>query len=168
MTTSKIERVYTSLMRDYNGSFGFSISGGKGADPYIEGDEAVYISKVVEHGPAHRDGKIRVGDKLVQIDGLDVSEAEHTKVVEMVSYSLGTIEIKTHATFYYSLRLVPNSSDYALNVDNLNFWIQQGVRMEKVQRFLAFQDLTLAFIRLRRTWPTVLHMYAIVNLVSTP
>ena len=42
-------------MRDYNGSFGFSISGGKGADPYIEGDEAVYISKVVEHGPAHRD-----------------------------------------------------------------------------------------------------------------
>ena len=87
MTSSKIERVYTSLMRDYNGSFGFSISGGKGADPYIEGDEAVYISKVVEHGPAHRDGKIRVGDKLVQIDGIDVSDAEHTKVVEMVSHS---------------------------------------------------------------------------------
>ena len=85
MTTSKIERVYTSLMRNSNGSFGFSISGGKGADPYIEGDESVYISKVVEHGPAHRDGKIRVGDKLVQIDGIDVSEAEHVKVVEMLT-----------------------------------------------------------------------------------
>ena len=83
--SSKIERVYTSLMRDYNNSFGFSISGGKGADSYIEGDEAVYISKVVEHGPAHRDGKIRVGDKLVQIDGMDVSEAEHAKVVEMLT-----------------------------------------------------------------------------------
>ena len=101
MTSSKIERVYTSLMRDYNGSFGFSISGGKGADPYIEGDEAVYISKVVEHGPAHRDGKIRVGDKLVQIDGIDVSDAEHTKVVEMVSHSyLGTIALKFTQPLY--------------------------------------------------------------------
>ena len=172
MTSSKIERVYTSLMRDYNGSFGFSISGGKGADPYIEGDEAVYISKVVEHGPAHRDGKIRVGDTLVQIDGIEVSDAEHTKGVAMVSLSSypGTIKLKfTQPLLICSLRLVHNSSDYAWNVDNLNSWTPHQVQMGKVQRFLAFQDLTLAFIRPHRTWPTVLHMLvAIVNLVSTP
>ena len=51
-----------------NGSLGFSISGGIGADPFIEGDDSVYISKVVESGPAHRDGKIQVGDKLVQVN----------------------------------------------------------------------------------------------------
>ena len=156
-------------MRDYNGSFGFSISGGKGADPYIEGDEAVYISKVVEHGPAHRDGKIRVGDKLVQIDGLDVSEAEHTKVVEMVSYRssyLGTIN-KINATSY-SLRLVPNSSDYAWNVVNLNFWTRREVRMEKVQKFLVFLSLMLAFIQLRAIWQIDLHICGTENLDNIP
>ena len=66
-STSKIERVYTSLIRDINGSLGFSISGGKGKEQFIEGDDSVYISKVAEAGPAHRDGKIQVGDKLVQV-----------------------------------------------------------------------------------------------------
>ena len=67
-TSSKLERVFTTLLRDVNGSLGFSISGGIGADPFIEGDDSVYISKVVESGPAHRDGKIQVGDKLVQVN----------------------------------------------------------------------------------------------------
>ena len=101
MTSSKIERVYTSLMRDYNGSFGFSISGGKGADPYIEGDEAVYISKVVEHGPAHRDDKIRVGDKLVQIDGMDV------KLLKLLAEKKGfKPNIVTPKTFVLSIEMV--------------------------------------------------------------
>ena len=65
--TNKIERVFTTLLRDINSSLGFSISGGKGADPFIEGDSSVYISKVAESGPAHRDGKIQVGDKVVQV-----------------------------------------------------------------------------------------------------
>ena len=50
-----------------NGSLGFSISGGKGKEQFIEGDDSVYISKVSKAGPAHRDGKIQVGDKLVQV-----------------------------------------------------------------------------------------------------
>lgn len=68
VSSVRLERVYTTLIRDAStGSFGFSISGGKGADQFIEGDDSVYISKVAEAGPAHRDGKIQVGDKLVQV-----------------------------------------------------------------------------------------------------
>lgn len=69
VSSVRLERVYTTLIRDHStGSFGFSISGGKGADQFIEGDDSVYISKVAEAGPAHRDGKIQVGDKLVQVN----------------------------------------------------------------------------------------------------
>jgi protein scribble len=62
-----MERIFTTLLRDTNASLGFSISGGKGADPFIEGDESVYLSKITEGGPASRDGKFQVGDKLVQV-----------------------------------------------------------------------------------------------------
>ena len=54
-------------MRDPMG-LGFSIAGGKGAEPYIEGSESVFISKIAEGGPASRDGKIHVGDRLIQVD----------------------------------------------------------------------------------------------------
>ena len=76
----KLERVFTTLIRDPTSGLGFSISGGKGADPWIEGSDAVYISKVAEGGPAAKDGKLLVGDKLVQINGVDVAEADHRDV----------------------------------------------------------------------------------------
>lgn len=57
----------TTLLRDQGKSLGFSIAGGKGADPYEEGSEAVFISKLAEAGPAARDGKLKVGDKLVEV-----------------------------------------------------------------------------------------------------
>ena len=68
MSANKIERIFTTLLREaQSGSLGFSISGGKGAEQYYEGDSSVYISKVAEGGPAHRDGKIQKDDKLVQV-----------------------------------------------------------------------------------------------------
>lgn len=83
--SSKVERIYTTLLRDAStGSFGFSISGGKGSEQFVEGDDSVYISKVAEAGPAHRDGKIQVGDKLVQINHTDVTDIDHKKVVELL------------------------------------------------------------------------------------
>ena len=64
---TRIERVFTTLIRDQNQGLGFSISGGKGAEPFIEGSDAVFISKVAEDGPAAKDAKLMVGDKIIQV-----------------------------------------------------------------------------------------------------
>ena len=64
---TRIERVFTTLIRDQHQGLGFSISGGKGAEPFIEGSDAVFISKVSEDGPAAKDAKLMVGDKIVQV-----------------------------------------------------------------------------------------------------
>ena len=61
------ERLYVTLLRDQAKGLGFSIAGGKGADPYIESSDSVFISKVADEGPAARDGKLLVGDRLLQV-----------------------------------------------------------------------------------------------------
>ena len=124
LTTEKTEKILATLVRDPMG-LGFSIAGGKGAEPYIEGSESVFISKIAEGGPASRDGKLQVGDRIIQvrdpwnirfastvkgrffalensyicseqkleylplcflqINGVDVREAEHVQVVELLT-----------------------------------------------------------------------------------
>ncbi|KAA0201990.1 hypothetical protein HAZT_HAZT007571 [Hyalella azteca] len=45
---------------------GFSIAGGIG-NQHIPGDNGIYITKIMEGGAAHLDGRINVGDKLVAV-----------------------------------------------------------------------------------------------------
>ena len=81
----KAEKLYTTLLRDERG-LGFSIAGGKGAEEqYVKGSDSVYISRIAEDGPAATDGKLQVGDRLLQINGVDVTDAEHTQVVAMLT-----------------------------------------------------------------------------------
>lgn len=46
---------------------GFSIAGGKGHTPFVEGTDGIFISRITEGGIAHRDGKVQVGDRIVAV-----------------------------------------------------------------------------------------------------
>jgi len=72
-----------SIALEGEGSFGLSIAGGGGSPPYIEGDGSVFISRVVPDGPACQAG-IKVGDKLVEINGQNVLETEHEAVANLL------------------------------------------------------------------------------------
>merc|ERR1719410_3224381 len=80
----KVEKIYTTLLRDNTG-LGFSIAGGLGAAPYKEGSDSLFVSKITEQGAAQRDGKLSVGDKIVQINGVDVTDARHDQAVQMLT-----------------------------------------------------------------------------------
>ena len=80
----KVEKIYTTLLRDHTG-LGFSIAGGLGAAPYKEGSDSLYVSKVTEGGAAAKDAKLLVGDKIVQINGVDVTDARHDQAVQMLT-----------------------------------------------------------------------------------
>ncbi|XP_059725282.1 protein scribble homolog isoform X16 [Haemorhous mexicanus] len=60
------ERFSTCLMRNEKG-LGFSIAGGKGSTPYRAGDTGIFISRIAEGGAAHRDGILRVGDRVISV-----------------------------------------------------------------------------------------------------
>ncbi|KAM6350239.1 protein scribble homolog isoform 9-T9 [Podargus strigoides] len=84
------ERFSTCLMRNEKG-LGFSIAGGKGSTPYRAGDTGIFVSRIAEGGAAHRDGILHVGDRVISINGVDMTEARHDQAVALLTASSPTI-----------------------------------------------------------------------------
>uniref|UniRef100_A0A3P9M0P8 Membrane-associated guanylate kinase, WW and PDZ domain-containing protein 3 n=1 Tax=Oryzias latipes TaxID=8090 RepID=A0A3P9M0P8_ORYLA len=58
--------------------FGFSLRGGK------EYNMGLYILRLAEDGPALKDGRIHVGDKIVEINGEPTQGITHTRAIELI------------------------------------------------------------------------------------
>lgn len=68
---------------------GLSIAGGKGSTPFKGDDEGIFISRVTEGGPADAAG-LKVGDKVLQVNGISVLEADHYEAVQVLK-ACGTV-----------------------------------------------------------------------------
>ncbi|XP_067665624.1 protein scribble homolog isoform X7 [Haliotis asinina] len=113
------ETISTTLYRDAGG-LGFSIAGGRGSVPYKGNDsqiysllEAIYISRIVEGGTAHNDGKLQVGDRIMSINNVDLSDARHDQAVSLLTGSDQTIQLVV-----YREKVVPKSPDSKDAVDS--------------------------------------------------
>lgn len=62
---------------------GLSIAGGKGSTPFKGDDEGIFISRVTEGGPADLAG-LRVGDKVLKVNGVSVIDADHYHAVDVL------------------------------------------------------------------------------------
>ncbi|XP_061877432.1 protein scribble homolog isoform X6 [Entelurus aequoreus] len=87
-----LQRLSTCLNRNDKG-LGFSIAGGKGSTPYRTGDTGIYISRIAEGGAAHRDSTLRVGDRVISINGVDMTEARHDQAVALLTGTSPTIAL---------------------------------------------------------------------------
>ncbi|MBN3317062.1 SCRIB protein, partial [Atractosteus spatula] len=86
------QRLSTCLVRNDKG-LGFSIAGGKGSTPYHTGDTGIFISRIAEGGAAHRDGTLHVGDRVITINGVDMTEARHDQAVTLLTGTSPTITL---------------------------------------------------------------------------
>ncbi|XP_066536281.1 protein scribble homolog isoform X1 [Hoplias malabaricus] len=86
------QRLATSLARNDKG-LGFSIAGGKGSTPYRVGDTGIFISRIAEGGAAHRDNILHVGDRVISINGVDMTEARHDQAVALLTGTSPTITL---------------------------------------------------------------------------
>ncbi|XP_077207362.1 protein scribble homolog isoform X4 [Paroedura picta] len=86
------ERLSACLMRNERG-LGFSIAGGKGSTPYRPGDTGIFISRIAEGGAAHRDGTLRIGDRVLLINGVAMTEARHDQAVALLTATSPTITL---------------------------------------------------------------------------
>ncbi|XP_060053822.1 protein scribble homolog isoform X4 [Erinaceus europaeus] len=86
------QRHVACLVRSDKG-LGFSIAGGKGSTPYRAGDGGIFISRIAEGGAAHRAGTLQVGDRVLSINGVDMTEARHDHAVSLLTAASPTIAL---------------------------------------------------------------------------
>uniref|UniRef100_A0A4W5P5D5 Uncharacterized protein n=1 Tax=Hucho hucho TaxID=62062 RepID=A0A4W5P5D5_9TELE len=60
---------------------GFSIAGGV-RNQHIPGDNSIYVTKIIEGGAAHKDGRLQIGDKLLAVNSACLDEVSHEDAVE--------------------------------------------------------------------------------------
>ncbi|XP_069692497.1 protein lap4 isoform X4 [Periplaneta americana] len=65
---------------------GLSIAGGRGSTPFKGDDEGIFISRVTEGGPADL-ADLRVGDKVLSVNGHAVVDVDHYEAVEVLKRS---------------------------------------------------------------------------------
>ncbi|XP_028982700.2 leucine-rich repeat-containing protein 1 [Betta splendens] len=75
------------------GTLGISIAGGKGSLPYKDHDEGIFISRVTIGGASEKAG-IHVGDRLLEVNGLNMQGATHHDAVSALRNAGSCIKMK--------------------------------------------------------------------------
>ncbi|XP_078678514.1 membrane-associated guanylate kinase, WW and PDZ domain-containing protein 1-like isoform X2 [Branchiostoma floridae x Branchiostoma belcheri] len=76
-STGKEEYHMVSVQRGVRG-FGFSIRGGK------EFTMPLFVLRIADDGPAAREGRLRVGDQIMEINGRNTNGILHADAIEMI------------------------------------------------------------------------------------
>lgn len=82
MTELRLEQYEIHIERTTAG-LGLSIAGGKGSTPFKGDDDGIFISRVTEGGPADLAG-LKVGDKVLKVNGIVVVDADHYQAVQVL------------------------------------------------------------------------------------
>ncbi|XP_061485870.1 multiple PDZ domain protein isoform X5 [Rhineura floridana] len=75
------------LWREPNKSLGISIVGGRGMGSRLSSGEVmrgIFIKHILEDSPAGRNGTLKTGDRIVEVDGINLRDASHEQAVEAI------------------------------------------------------------------------------------
>ncbi|XP_051986949.1 E3 ubiquitin-protein ligase PDZRN3-B isoform X2 [Xyrauchen texanus] len=67
-----------------SGSLGFNIVGGRPCVDNKDGtsNEGIFVSRIVENGPADKEGGLLIHDRIMEVNGKDLSKSTHDQAVE--------------------------------------------------------------------------------------
>ncbi|XP_041354039.1 LOW QUALITY PROTEIN: synaptojanin-2-binding protein-like [Gigantopelta aegis] len=72
---------------------GFNIRGGIDI-PHLPGDPGIFVTKLKENGAAFRDGRLKEGDKIVEINGKNIERVTHNEAVQLFLQSGNVVDLK--------------------------------------------------------------------------
>ncbi|KAM4695405.1 disks large homolog 1 isoform 1-T1 [Discoglossus pictus] len=117
--TEKIMEI--KLVKGPKAGLGFSIAGGVG-NQHIPGDNSIYVTKIIEGGAAHKDGKLQIGDKLLAVNSVCLEEVSHEEAVTALKNTSDFVYLKVakSTTMYMNDNYAPPdiTNSYSQQVDN--------------------------------------------------
>uniref|UniRef100_A0A3Q4H270 PDZ domain-containing protein n=1 Tax=Neolamprologus brichardi TaxID=32507 RepID=A0A3Q4H270_NEOBR len=72
---------------------GFSIAGGVG-NQHVPGDNSIYVTKIIEGGAAHRDGRLQIGDKILAVNHMSLEDVLHEDAVSALKNTGEVVYLK--------------------------------------------------------------------------
>lgn len=105
------ENRLTLTLERGNKGLGFNIKGGSDA-PYITGDSGVFISKIKKEGAAASDGRLKVGDRIIEVNGKNLENVQHSVAVDtfLNAGQVVTITVLQQHEFFRVKRKGPEKS----------------------------------------------------------
>uniref|UniRef100_A0A8C7I3J9 Multiple PDZ domain crumbs cell polarity complex component n=1 Tax=Oncorhynchus kisutch TaxID=8019 RepID=A0A8C7I3J9_ONCKI len=85
--TMCVTSLRVELKREAGKSLGISIVGGRGMGSRLSNGEVmrgIFIKHIMADSPAGRNGTLKTGDRIVEVDGVDLSDASHEQAVEAI------------------------------------------------------------------------------------
>ncbi|XP_027491049.1 multiple PDZ domain protein isoform X6 [Corapipo altera] len=125
------------LWREPSKSLGISIVGGRGMGSRLSNGEVmrgIFIKHILEDSPAGKNGTLKTGDRIVEVDGIDLRDASHEQAVEAIRKAgnpvvfmvqsiisrpraFGQSDAETEKTSLYNLPLPPPSAFSGMSCD---------------------------------------------------
>ncbi|XP_054644634.1 disks large homolog 1-like isoform X2 [Dunckerocampus dactyliophorus] len=100
---------------------GFSIAGGVG-NQHVPGDNSIYVTKIIEGGAAQKDGRLRIGDKLVAVNGSCLEEVSHEEAVAALKSTPDVVYLRVakHSSVFINENFPPPdvTNSYPPHQDN--------------------------------------------------
>ncbi|XP_078141576.1 disks large homolog 4-like isoform X2 [Centroberyx gerrardi] len=100
---------------------GFSIAGGVG-NQHVPGDNSIYVTKIIEGGAAHKDGRLQIGDKLMAVNSACLEEVTHEEAVSALKSTPDVVYLRVakHTSLFINDSFPPPdvTNSYSPHQDN--------------------------------------------------
>ncbi|XP_039603001.1 disks large homolog 4 isoform X2 [Polypterus senegalus] len=100
---------------------GFSIAGGVG-NQHIPGDNSIYVTKIIDGGAAHKDGRLQIGDKILAVNNVCLEDVMHEDAVAALKNTADVVYLKVAkpTNVYLNDSYAPPdlTSSYSQHMDN--------------------------------------------------
>ncbi|XP_049666463.1 FERM and PDZ domain-containing protein 2-like isoform X2 [Accipiter gentilis] len=84
LSETNSKEIYTVELVKEEGTFGISVTGGINTSVRHGG---IYVKSIIPRGPADKDGQIKIGDRLLEVDGISLCGITHKQAVEHLKKS---------------------------------------------------------------------------------